>query len=171
MRPTCPTAGISAPQDLEAGALALAHGFNRVYCWHFLRTLKRKSAAMLDRFPGLVDRNRMLAATTFLDFDDAVTAPLHGFAGARDYWRRSSCRQFLPGITVPTLVINALNDPFLPASALAGPADVSRHVTLDYPDSGGHVGFAIGAPPGRHGWLTGRLLDYFARHGNTPRHG
>ncbi len=157
-------AGVSPPQDLEAGAVSLARGVNRLYCAHFLRTLKPKSAALLDRHPGLFDRARMLAARNFHDFDDIVTARLHGFSSAHDYWSRSSCRPFLAGIAVPTLVINARNDPFLPATALARPDQVSRTVTLDYPDQGGHVGFATGAPPGRPDWLARRLLDYFEAH-------
>ena len=157
-------AGVSAPQDLEAGAISLARGINRLYCQHFLRTLKPKSAALLDRYPGLFDRARMLAARNFHDFDDIVTARLHGFSSARDYWSRSSCRAFLGGIRIPALVINARNDPFLPATALATPDQVSRSVTLDYPDEGGHVGFTVGAPPGRPDWLPRRLLDFFGAH-------
>jgi hypothetical protein len=152
---------VSPPQDLHAGAISLSRGFNRVYSRNFLRTLKRKSLAKLERHPGLYDRARVLASRDFFGFDEAVTAPLHGFASAIDYWRRSSCRQFLPGIEVPTLVINALNDPFLPASALATPAQVSRHVRLDYPSDGGHVGFLTGPFPGRLEWLPARVFGHF----------
>jgi hypothetical protein len=154
-------AAVSPPQDLHAGAIALSKGFNRLYTANFLKTLRAKSLAMLDRHPGLFDRARVAASRDFFDFDELVTAPLHGFEGAIDYWRRSSCRQFLGGIAVPTLVINALNDPFLPASALAAPAEASRAVTLEYPASGGHVGFLTGAPPGRLDWLPRRLFAHF----------
>jgi uncharacterized protein len=153
---------ISPPQDLHAGAVALSRGFNRFYAWSFLRTLRTKSLAMLDRHPGLFDRTRVAECRDFFDFDELVTAPLHGFASALDYWQRSSCRPFLAGITVPTLVVNALNDPFLPASALARAQDVSRAVRLDYPEQGGHVGFPGGAPPGRLDWLPHRVFDFFA---------
>jgi len=151
---------VSPPQDLAAGAQALARGFNRVYTANFLATLKRKSLLQLERHPGLFDRARVIAARDFFDFDDAVTAPLHGFAGARDYWRRSSCRPLLGGIRVPTAIVHALNDPFLPARALAGPTDVSREVRLDYSPEGGHVGFVTGAPPGRLDWLPARILEH-----------
>ena len=104
----------------------------------------------------------MRTARDFFDFDDAVTAPLHGFRDCFDYWARSSSRQFMGGIRVPTLVINALNDPFVPAHALATPAQVSKAVTLEYPDDGGHVGFLVGPPPGRLHWLPRRVLDAFA---------
>lgn len=154
-------AAVSPPQDLHAGALALSKGFNRVYTANFLKTLRVKSLAMLDRHPGLFDRARVAASRDFFDFDDLVTAPLHGFDGAIDYWRRASCRQFLGGIEVPTLVINALNDPFLPASALATPSQASRAVRLEYPATGGHVGFLTGPPPGRLDWLSRRLFAHF----------
>jgi predicted alpha/beta-fold hydrolase len=153
-------AAVSPPQDLHAGAIALSKGLNRIYTSNFLRTLRTKSLAMLDRHPGLFDRSRVAASRDFFDFDELVTAPLHGFDSAIDYWRRSSCRQFLGGIAVPTLVINALNDPFLPASALAAPREASRAVRLEYPTTGGHVGFATGAPPGRLDWLPRRLFAH-----------
>lgn len=154
-------AGISAPQDLQAGAIALSRGFNRVYSWAFLSSLKRKSALKLDAFPGLYDRRRLMAARNFFDFDELVTAPLHGFASATDYWQRSSCKQYLGGIAVPTLVLNARNDPFLPERMLARPAEVSAAVVLDYPADGGHVGFVLGSPPGHVEWLPRRLIDFF----------
>lgn len=154
---------VSPPQDLRAGAIALSGGFGRVYMLHFLKTLKRKSLAKLAQYPGLFDRERMLRARDFFDFDDAVTAPMHGFASCHDYWERSSCRRFLAGIRVPTLVINARNDPFLPASALAGRAEVSAFVTLEYPSEGGHAGFAQGLPPGRLDWMPTRAIEALAQ--------
>lgn len=151
---------VSPPQDLAASAAALARGFSRVYTANFLSTLRRKSLAQLDRHPGLLDRARILSARNFFDFDDAVTAPLHGFAGAHDYWARSSCRQFLSGIRVPTTIIHALNDPFLPAQAITQTSEVPRCVRLDYAAEGGHVGFATGAPPARLDWLPARILGH-----------
>jgi uncharacterized protein len=152
---------LSPPQDLHAGAINLSRGFGRVYSMNFLRTLKRKSLAKLERFPGIFDRRSLLAARDFFAFDEIVTAPLHGFASAIDYWTRSSCRQYLPGIEVPTLVVNALNDPFLPPSALARPDQVSRHVRLEYPQTGGHVGFVSGSFPGRLDWIEQRVIAHF----------
>ena len=155
-------AAVSAPHDLHASALALSRGFNLVYMRHFLKTLKRKSDGKLTQYPGLFDRARMLRARDFFDFDDAVTAPMHGFASCFEYWERSSCRQFLSGIRVPTLVLNARNDPFLPARALAPRDEVSDRVTLDYPDEGGHAGFPMGLPPGRLDWMPARTMDFLA---------
>ena len=154
-------AGVSAPQDLHAGAAALSRGFNRLYCLNFMKTLKRKSLLKLDRFPGLYDRQRVLASRDFFDFDDVVTAPLHGFESAMDYWARSSCKQYLGGVEVPTLVLNARNDPFLPERVLARHSEVSRHVVLDYPAHGGHAGFVRGRLPGRGDWLPQRLIRFF----------
>ena len=155
-------AAISPPQDLQAGAQALSRGFNRqVYMASFLKTLKSKSLAKLERFPGLFDRHSMLSARNFFEFDDVVTAPLHGFADCYDYWSQSSSRQFLARIEVPTLVINARNDPFLPPGALADPRAVSSAVRLEYPDQGGHAGFLAGSFPGRLDWLPQRALHFF----------
>lgn len=154
-------AAISAPLDLAACGHHLARGFNRVYTQHFLKTLKHNAAEKLLRFPGLFDGHRMWAANTLYQFDDVVTAPLHGFNGADDYWRRASSKPWLTGIRQPTLLLNALNDPFLPATALPGAAQVATCVRREFPCHGGHVGFVTGAPPGRLDWLAQRVLDFF----------
>ncbi len=154
-------AAVSAPHDLQAGAESLARGFSRLYTANFMKSLKRKSLATLQRHPGLFDRERMLAAKTFFDFDDAVTAPMHGFGGAIDYWTRSSCARWLGSIAVPTVVLNARNDPFQPAAALTDSRRASRHVRLEYPADGGHVGFIAPPFPGRLRWLPEQLLAFF----------
>lgn len=157
-------AAVSAPLDLTVCGHHLSRGFNRIYSLHFLLSLKAASAAKLERFPGLFDRQRLRAATTLYDFDDVVTGPLHGFAGADDYWRRASSKPWLGGIRVPTLILNALNDPFLPREALPLRHQVAPSVTCDFPDQGGHVGFMTGPFPGHTEWLPQRLLSFF-RHG------
>jgi predicted alpha/beta-fold hydrolase len=157
-------AAFCPPQDLHAGAVALRQGFSRLYARNFLVSLRRKSLALAARHPGLLEVDRVRQATDFFAFDEHVTARLHGFRSAMDYWQRCSCRQFLGGIRVPTLVVNALNDPFLPARFLACPQEVSPCVTLDYPAQGGHVGFATGLPPGRLSWLPERALRHFEQH-------
>lgn len=163
----CAAAAVCPPQNLRAGAVSLSRGLNRGYSEYFLRTLRPKSLAMLARFPDLFDADRIRQARDFFDFDDAVTAPLHGFASCEDYWARSSCRQFLPDIRVPTLVINALNDPFMPARELARPSEVSAFVTLDYPAAGGHVGFPGRSGGRNHGWLPQRVAAFFSRFHET----
>ncbi len=156
-------AGISAPLDLPAAGAALDQGFARVYTARFLRTLKRKALAKLDRFPGLYDRQAVKGVSRIAAFDTLVTARLHGYRDAEDYWRRCASKPWLAHIRVPTLVINARNDPFMPAAALPAPSDVSAHVTLDFPAQGGHVGFVTGPFPGGFDWLPQRVLGYFAR--------
>ncbi len=155
-------AGVSAPLDLAAAGNALDRGFNRlVYTARFLGTLKRKALRKAQRFPGMLDARAVAAATTFREFDTLVTARLHGFRDADDYWLRVSSGPLLNAITVPTLVINAKNDPFLPAWALPAAADVSPAVILEQPDSGGHVAFPSGPFPGNLDWLPQRLMQHF----------
>lgn len=158
-------AAVCAPLDLTAAGHALQQGFSLVYAKRFLVTLKAGSEAKLVRFPGIFDGARMQAARTLHDFDDAVTAPLHGFRDVADYWRRASSKPWLGGVRLPTLVLNALNDPFLPRQALPAPQQVSASVTLEYPSAGGHVGFVSGPFPGHLDWLPQQLIAYFTQAG------
>ena len=112
----------------------------------------------------MVDRAAMLAAATLRDFDNVVTAPLHGYRDTDDYWTRASSKAGLRDVAVPTLVLNALNDPFMPARYLPGASEVSALVRLDYPPQGGHVGFVRGAWPGQLDWLPQRILSFFSAH-------
>ncbi len=154
-------AAISAPVDLMAAGDALGSGFNLFYARHFLATLKRKTLAKLERFPDLCDRRCLLVARTLREFDNEVTAPLHGFRDTDDYWTRASSKPLLKDIAVPTLMINAKNDPFLPTSALPSLQEVAPCVTLEQPEHGGHVGFTTGPFPGRLNWLPQRMLAFF----------
>lgn len=149
---------VSAPLDLAAGGAALSRGFNQVYTRRFLQTLKPKCEHKLTQFPYLFDRQRMLAARNLYEFDNVVTAPLHGYRDTDDYWHRASAKHVLEDIVVPTLVLNARNDPFLPGCHL--PERASRHVMLAYPEEGGHVGFPTGRFPGRLDWLPEKLLGF-----------
>jgi uncharacterized protein len=162
-------AAVCAPIDLTAAGMAIDRGVNRIYARHFLATLKPKSMAIAARFPGLLDAPRIRRVRTMWEFDDAVTAPLHGFAGTQDYWARASSKPWLRAIGAPTLVLNARNDPFIPASSLPAVSEVSRAVTLEQPRAGGHAGFASGPFPGNVDWLPGRLLHYFTLIGGEPR--
>lgn len=154
---------VSAPLDLVRGGQSLSSGFNMVYTRMFLQTLKPKCLAKLGQFPGLFDRDALLAARDLYAFDNVVTAPLHGYRDTDDYWNRASAKHVLNDITVPTLVLNALNDPFLPGIHL--PRKASGSVTLDYPEHGGHVGFATGRVPGRIDWLPQRLINFLEGQG------
>ena len=154
-------AAVSTPLDLTAAGNALGKGLNRIYTRNFLGTLKPKSIALANRHPDLLDEIKVRRARTMFEFDDAVTAPLHGFDGAADYWRRASSKPWLPTIALPTLVLNAKNDPFVPAASLPSPGEASSHVLLEQPDDGGHVGFLTGPFPGHIDWLPSRLLHFF----------
>ncbi len=154
-------ASICPPLDLAAANESLSHGFNLVYARHFLNTLIPKAVAKLGHHPGLYSAGLVRRARTLYDFDDAVTAPLHGFRGANDYYARCSAKQFLGDIRVPTLLINALNDPFLPLAALPRSQEISPRVCFETPGQGGHVGFVAGRFPGQLDWLPQRVLTHF----------
>jgi len=159
-------AAISAPIDLAAGGHAIGRGFNRqVYARMFLASMKPKAMAKLAQHPGLFDRARLVAARTLYEFDDVFTAPLHGFRNTDDYWLRASAKPHLRRIRVPTLVLNARNDPFVPGDSLPHAQEVGPCVTLWQPAHGGHVGFPAGRWPGHvmilpeqvMGWLQGHF--------------
>lgn len=154
-------ASVCAPLDLSISGAALGRGFNLVYARHFLATLKHKALAKCGDHPGRFDAPRIAQARTLETFDDAYTAPAHGFAGVGDYWRRASARPWLSAIRCPTLVLNAANDPFVPADALPDPHALPATVTFEYPRGGGHVGFLGGNWPGVQDWLGQRLLAHF----------
>lgn len=153
-------AAISAPVDLHAAGRALEQGFNMIYTNNFLLTMKRKSFAKLRMHPGLFDPAKLRAARTLREFDDLITAPLHGFAGVDDYYTRASSKPCLTRIAVPTLLLNARNDPFLPATALPDTAMLSAAVTAVFPDEGGHVGFPDRA--GSLSWLPQTVLEFLS---------
>ncbi|MDQ3059320.1 MAG: alpha/beta fold hydrolase [Pseudomonadota bacterium] len=135
-------ASVCAPLDLAASGHAIGRGFNRqVYTRMFLQSMRPKALRKLAQYPGLFDRHALLGARDLYAFDQVFTGPLHGFRGVEDYWARASAKPHLGRIAVPALVLNALNDPFIPAASLPGRADVSPRVTLWQPAQGGHVGF------------------------------
>jgi len=156
---------VSAPLDLAQGGASLSSGINMLYTRMFLKTLKPKCLRKLEQFPGLFDSNRLLEAKNLYEFDNVVTAPLHGYLDTDDYWHRASAKHVLNDITIPTLVLNAKNDPFLPGRYL--PLKAAKCVQLDYPDRGGHVGFVSGKIPGQLDWLPQKILHFFdkATHG------
>jgi predicted alpha/beta-fold hydrolase len=156
-------AAVSAPLDLPAAGAALDQGFCRVYTARFLKTLKAKALAKLELFPGLYDRQALVKTVTIKGFDTLVTAPLHGYRDADDYWSRAASKPGLIAIALPTLIINARNDPFMPGDTLPATDQVSPWVTLDFPRTGGHVGFVTAPFPGASNWLPRRLLDFFTR--------
>jgi len=156
-------AAICPPLDLMLSGHALGRGFNRIYTLNFLQTLRRKAFDKLLRDPALFDPARLRAAATLRQFDDVYTGPVHGFAGVDDYWTRASSKPWLRGITTPTLLLNARNDPFVPPEALPAACDLSSRIVFECPPAGGHVGFLSGPWPGHIDWLPQRLLGFFDR--------
>jgi predicted alpha/beta-fold hydrolase len=155
--------GVSAPLDLQAAARQLDFGFKRIlYTRYFLQTMRPKVLAKISAHGLAIEARAVRSCSTFRAIDDLYTAPVHGFKSADDYWTNTSSKPWLKTIRVPTLVINARNDPFLPERALPDVEEVSDAVTLEFPDTGGHVGFVTGKFPGRLDWLPKRAVDFFA---------
>jgi uncharacterized protein len=156
---------VSSPIDLAAGGHAIGTGFNRqVYTRMFLRSMKPKAMRKLAQHPGLFDREKLLAARTLYEFDDVFTAPLHGFRNTDDYWLRGSAKPHLRRIRIPTLVLNARNDPFVPAHCLPQSREVGEFVTLWQPPHGGHVGFPGGRWPGHVQTLPEQVMGWIGQH-------
>ncbi|MDQ6894000.1 MAG: hypothetical protein M3167_15110 [Acidobacteriota bacterium] len=159
------SAAVSVPYDLAAGGRYMESGLGPRYVAHLLSTLKRKAVDHARRFPEAAERidvPRALRAASFFEFDDAATAPLHGFAGAQDYYRKSSSLGFVGKIATPTLCISSDDDPFLPASVLdAVEAEKSAAVTLRRTRRGGHVGFVGGGIRPRH-WAEEAVMGWFS---------
>lgn len=156
-------AGISVPVDLVACGNNLSDTWvgKHIYTRYFLRSMKQKMHDKASRFPGNIDVYRLNHAKTLREFDNLYTAPMHGYKNALDYWTRASSKPALAAITVPTLVLNARNDPFVPQACLPGSTDCSEHVLLHQPSEGGHAGFVSGRFPGHLGWLPTRLGRFF----------
>ena len=156
---------VSVPFELALCAERLQRGFSRLYQWHLLRSLRRKALHKLRRFDLPVTPQSLRQCRDFRQFDDKVTAPLHGFDGVDDYYRRCSSRQFLRAIAVPTLAIQSGDDPFMTAGVIPDPAELAPSVRLEVTARGGHVGFISGAVPfqARY-WLEERVPAFLHEH-------
>jgi len=154
---------VSVPYDLTAGAAYTEHGMARMYVRRLLYTLKAKLRQKVALLDGHIDLPGALAARTFREFDDAATAPLHGFADADDYYRRSSSGPFLPAVSIPLRLIHAADDPFLPPTAMPVAA-VRANPWLDaaFVDRGGHVGFMAGSLRRPAFWAEARAAEWVA---------
>ena len=156
--------GISVPFDLAACAGALDVGFQRlVYTRNFLRTFRAKVRDKARTHPAFVDVEAACRARTFREYDRAVTAPLHGFADEVDYWTRSSCGPWLGKIRRPVLLINALDDPFVPSASLPDVAALPDGMRAAFVPRGGHVGFVTGRWPWRvESWAERQAVEFLA---------
>jgi len=156
-------AAISVPFDLDNAAVKLEHGLSRVYQDYLLRKLRRSLNNKATRVDMPVDVSDLSRLSSFRRFDNEITAPLHGFDGVDDYYKKSSSRDFVSRIVTPTLIIHALNDPFMTPEAI--PAETGPGVSLEVYASGGHVGFVSGWLPLRpRYWLEQRIMAYFTPH-------
>jgi predicted alpha/beta-fold hydrolase len=160
-------AAISVPFDLARGCRHISQGFARVYERHFVASLRAKALAKLARDPGIYDRAAVEGARTLWEFDEAVTAPLHGFRDAADYYARSSSIHFLGGIHLPTLLLSAVDDPFLPREVLdevRAIAGGNPALEIEFVEEGGHVGFVSGRLPWRPFYYgEWRAAEFLAR--------
>lgn len=161
-------AAISAPVDLARAGARLDQGFNRYsYTRHFLHSLRRKTLYKITAHHLPIAAHDLRSAKTLYAFDDLYTAPMHGYRNADDYWQRASSKPWLNSIAVPTLIVHAQNDPFLPASTYLEETQLSPSITLDLPRDGGHVGFVSGPFPGKLNWLPNRVLNFFQQNQNS----
>lgn len=152
---------VSVPFELARAADRLNRGFSRLYQWALLKSLKRGLARKARRVPLPVDLDAVERAKTFWHFDDAVTAPLHGFADVHDYYCKASSRQYLAGIAVPCLILHAADDPFMTPAAIPAAPELSATTRLEIAAHGGHVGFVAGAWPwAPRYWLERRICAY-----------
>lgn len=157
-------AGVSVPCDLAASVDAMSTRANKLYIARFMRNLREKMREKARTFPGEISIDRLDEITTFQEFDDLYTAPLHGYANADAYWRACSCLRGLVHIKIPTLILNAADDPFLaPACFPVSTAQSSRTVHLEMPDYGGHVGF-VDYKKDRRYWSEQRIVSFFEQY-------
>lgn len=153
-------AALSVPCDLAGCARQLERRENRIYMHRFMRSLRRKVREKATRFTGALPLDGLEAMRTFAEFDDCYTAPIHGFRDANDYWTRCSCLPVLDRITVPTLLLNALDDPFLtPECFPHAAAAANPNFTLETPTYGGHLGF-VSFNKANEYWSEQRVVSF-----------
>ena len=156
-------AAISTPFDLEAGADHMTNGLGRVYMRHFLRSLTEKTLKKMRNYPDLADRERLLRARTFREFDDLITGPLHGFSDAHDYYAQSSSISFLPQIRRDTLLMSSRDDPFLPSAVLERVREIAAenpNLFVEFSARGGHVGWVEGSPWAQRYFMEERVVSW-----------
>lgn len=153
---------VSVPFDLAAGAARLEQGLSQIYQWWLVRALRRKIRTKFSLMKSPIELSALDLQQTFRQFDNYVTAPLHGFVDADDYYSCSSSKRYLKRLQTPTLILHAADDPFLGPAALPAAYELSAAVRFELSRRGGHVGFVGGRWPWRpEYWLDGRILDFF----------
>ncbi|QBQ54911.1 hydrolase [Nitrosococcus wardiae] len=155
--------GVSVPFELGRAAWQLEQALSKAYQWSLVNALKRSVRHKFRYRDCPFDLQALEKVQTFKEFDDLITAPLHGFIDANDYWQRSSCRPFLRKIHIPTLILHSKDDPFLPQDAIPSASDLSPTVQLELSSGGGHVGFISGHWPWQpQYWLEERIPEFLS---------
>lgn len=152
---------VSVPFDLGNVVNRIKTGVSKIYQWHLLKQLKSDMLKKEHLIASLVDCSSLKKVKNFQEFDELITAPLHGFTGANEYYLISSCRQYLKEIAVPTLIIHAADDPFMTAACIPRTEELSKKITFELYQAGGHVGFI--AASNQHKpifWLETRIPDF-----------
>ena len=155
---------VSVPFDLANAAMRVHQGFSRVYELRMLRSLKAVMSLKAAQQPLPWDKKTIAAITSLREFDDRITAPLHGFRDADDYYARASCKPYLAAVATPSLVIHAADDPFMSPSVVPTARQLSAAMTLELSNHGGHVGFVGGQPWAPQYWLESRVPAFLASH-------
>lgn len=155
---------VSVPFDLANAAARVHQGISRVYELRMLRSLQKLITSKAARLALPWDARAITTITSLREFDDLITAPLHGFRGADDYYSRATCKPYLSAISTPTLVIHATDDPFMSPAVVPAEGELSATVTLELSSKGGHVGFVSGDPWSPHYWLEIRVPSFLATH-------
>lgn len=156
---------ISVPFELHKTAERVSQGFSRIYELNFLWSLRRKMRAKFDIQSSPIELSQLKNLKSLREFDEKVTAPLHGFVSADDYYQQSSCRQYLHKIQVPTLLLQAKDDPLMTLDVLPEKQELSPKVILELSEKGGHVGFVTGDLPWRaQYWLEQRVPEFLTQY-------
>jgi len=159
--PLTAAVAVSVPFELACSADRLEHGFSRLYQYYLINKLKTSIKRKFSTMHCPVDISDLAAVKTFRQFDDRITAPLHGFSGVDDYYALSSSRQYIKGIGIPTLILHARDDPFMTPACIPHESELSPTVTLELNKRGGHVGFTAGSSPLRPiYWLEQRITGF-----------
>jgi predicted alpha/beta-fold hydrolase len=156
---------VSVPFELHKAADRVKHGFSRLYQWYFIRCLRDRLAKKFELTPTPFDISVMYQVQTMYDFDDQVTAPLHGFIDVDEYYNAASSRQYLSTITVPTLILQAKDDPFMTEDVIPDKKELSPSIQMEVTECGGHVGFVMGKYPWHpEYWLEKRIPDFLVEY-------
>lgn len=156
---------ISVPFELRKVSKRVQQGFSKLYQWHFLNCLRRRLEKKFEQYPVDLELPDLYSLKTLWEFDEKITAPLHGFKSAEEYYFRSSSRQYLNKIQVPTLLVQSKDDPFMTQDVIPTPQELSEQVQLELTPGGGHVGFITGRYPWRtEYWLEQRVPAFLKAH-------